>query len=258
MSQATLSTPGLGLVAAEPNPIDRDRANLPAAETTPDPPAAIEQSASAVGVDTTAEPDTPPIMDTYSLVYAFSWAFLIPGLALLNTQPFRTYDLAYVTYVTLPFLLGMVATFLTDSNDRGLPLGLRIGVLTPLSLVTGIGVLWTLALTTMPISPYLEPQNYAYTTPIFAALLVAIAGPLAWSVWRRATRRITWQSALQILVLLVAIGSVIWVGYTMFQPGNALRSFARKDITIYVTGSLMWYLPSFGIAAGVWRKLGLV
>jgi len=258
MSQATLSTPGLGLVAAEPNLIDRDRANLPAAETTPDPPAAIEQSASAVGVDTTPEPDTPPIMDTYSLVYAFSWAFLIPGLALLNTQPFRTYDLAYVTYVTLPFLLGMVATFLTDSNDRGLPLMLRIGILTPLSLVTGIGVLWTLALTTMPISPYLEPQNYAYTTPIFAGLLVAIAGPLAWSVWRRATRRITWQSVLQLLVLLVAIGSVIWVGYMMFQPGNALRSFARKDITIYVTGSLMWYLPSFGIAAGVWRKLGLV
>ena len=258
MSQATLSTAGLGLVAAEPNPIDRDRANLPAAETTPDPPAAIEHSESAVGADATAEPNTPPIMDTYSLVYAFSWAFLIPGLALLNTQPFRTYDLAYVTYVTLPFLLGMVATFLTDSNDRGLPLGLRIGVLTPLSLVTGIGVLWTLALTTMPISPYLEPQNYAYTTPIFAGLLVAIAGPLAWSVWRRATRRITWQSVLQLLVLLVAIGSVIWVGYMMFQPGNALRSFARKDITIYVTGSLMWYLPSFGIAAGVWRKLGLV
>jgi len=205
-----------------------------------------------------AEPLTPPVLDTYSLVYAFTWAFLIPGLALLNTQPFRTYDFAYVTYVTLPFVLGMLATFLTDSDERGVALWTRIGILTPLSLVTGVGVLWTLALTAVPISPYLEPQNYAYTTPIFAGLLVAIAGPLAWSVWRRATRRITWQSVLQLLVLLVAIGSVIWVGYMMFQPGNALRSFARKDITIYVTGSLMWYLPSFGIAAGVWRKLGLV
>ncbi|MDR3687332.1 MAG: hypothetical protein P4L93_10290 [Coriobacteriia bacterium] len=219
---------------------------------------AIEQPTSAAEAVAIAEPDTPPVMDTYSLVYAFSWAFLIPGLALLNTQPFRTYDFAYVTYVTLPFVLGVVATFLTDSRDRGLPLALRIGILTPLALVTGTGVLWTLALTTMPISPYLEPQNYVYTTPIFVALLFAIAGPLAWSVWRRATRGITWQSAVQLLVLIVAIVSVIWVGYMMFQPDNALRSFARKDITIYVTGSLMWYLPSFGFAAGVWRKLGLV
>ena len=258
MSHATLSTAGLGLIAAEPNPIDRERADLPAAETTPDPPAAIEHSASAVGVDATAEPNTPPIMDTYSLVYAFSWAFLIPGLALLNTQPFRTYDLAYVTYVTLPFLLGMVATFLTDSNDRGLPLMLRIGILTPLSLVTGIGVLWTLALTTMPISPYLEPQNYRFTTPIVASALFLIAAPLVWSIWRRVRRPLSWQAAVQIAVMLVAIASVAWVGYMMFQPDNALRGFARKDITIYVTGSLMWYLPSFGIAAGVWRKLGLV
>ena len=206
------------------------------------------------------EPATPPVLDTYSLIYAFSWAFLIPGLALLNTQPFRTYDFQYVTYVTLPFLLGMLATFLTDSTDHGKALWLRIAIITPLSLVTGIGILWTLALTTMPISPYLNPENYAFTTPFVVGLLGGIAAPLAWSVWRRVSGRVewSWRSAVQIAVMLVAIATVIWVGYMMFQPGNALRSFARKDITIYVTGSLMWYLPSFGIGAGIWRKLGLV
>jgi len=205
-----------------------------------------------------AEPLTPPVLDTYSLVYAFTWAFLIPGLALLNTQPFRTYDFAYVTYVTLPFVLGMLATFLTDSDERGVALWTRIGILTPLSLVTGVGVLWTLALTAVPISPYLEPQNYRFTTPIVASALFLIAAPLVWSIWRRVRRPLSWQAAVQIAVMLVAIASVAWVGYMMFQPDNALRGFARKDITIYVTGSLMWYLPSFGIAAGVWRKLGLV
>jgi hypothetical protein len=205
-----------------------------------------------------AEPDTPPVFDTYSLVYAFSWAFLIPGLALLNTQPFRTYDFAYVTYVTLPFLLGVVATFLTDSRDGGRTLWIRIGILTPLSLVCGIGVLWTLALSVVPISPYLLPENYAFTTPLTVALLLAIASPLVWSIWRRLTSKTTPQSVLQIAVMLVALVTVAWLGHLMFQPHDAVRTFARKDITIYVTGSLMWYLPSFGIAAGVWRRLGVV
>ena len=134
----------------------------------------------------------------------------------------------------------------------------RVAVLTPLSIVCGVGVLWTLALTVVPISPYLQPQNYAFTTPLTVLLLIAIASPLAWSVWRRVTRALTWQSVVQIAVLLVALATVAGLGYMMFQPGDAVRSFARKDITIYITGSLMWYLPSFGIAAGIWRKLGVV
>ena len=205
-----------------------------------------------------AEPATPPVLDTYSLVYAFSWAFLLPGLSLLNTQPFRTYDFAYVSYVTVPFLLGMLVTFLSDSHDRGVTLWTRVAILTPLSLVCGIGVLWTLALTVVPISPYLLPQYYAFTTPITVALLFAIVSPLLWSIWRRVTRRLTVASAVQLAVLVIAIASVAWLGWMMFQPHDAVRTFARKDITIYVTGSLMWYLPSFGIAAGVWRKRGLV
>ena len=228
-----------------------------AAINPPTAPLATRGADAATSVEV-AEPAPPPVFDTYSLVYAFSWAFLIPGLALLNTQPFRTYNLPYVTFVTAPFLLGILATFLTDSHDRGSELWLRIGVLTPLALLSGIGVMWTLALTTMPISPYLEPQNYAVTTPITVAVLLAIGAPLFWSVWRRLTTRATWQSVLQLIVLGVTIVSVAWVAYMMFQPHDALRSFARKDITIYVTGSLMWYLPSFGIATGVWRKLGLV
>lgn len=251
MSQATLITAVPRVMPADPTPAETASVPTPAAANAVEPGAAGETAEAA-------EVKTPPIMDTYSLVYGFTWAFLIPGLLLLNTQPFRTYDFAYVSYVTVPFVLGMLATFFTDSHDHGAALWTRIVVLTPLSLVTGVGVLWTLALTAVPISPYLEPQNYAFTTPIVAALLFAIAAPLIWSIWRRVTHRLTWQSALQILVLVIAIASVAWVGRTMFEPHNALRSFARKDITIYVTGSLMWYLPSFGIAAGIWRKLGIV
>jgi hypothetical protein len=204
------------------------------------------------------QPDTPPFFDTYSLVFGYSWAFLIPGLLLLNTQPFRTYDFAYVTYATLPFLLGMLATFLTDSREpRGVVLR-RTLILTPASLVCGVGVLWTLALTVIPISPYLLPQNYAFTTPITVALLFAIASPLLWAIWRRMTRKLSVTSAVQIAVMVVAVATVGWLGYLMFQPDNAVRTFARKDIMIYVTGALMWYLPSLGIAAAALRRLGVV
>jgi hypothetical protein len=233
------------------------RARL-AEPTTPAAHASNVATTASVETTAVAEPHTPPILDTYSLVYAFSWAFLIPGLALLNTQPFRTYDFAYVSYVSLPFLLGILATFLTDSNDRGRALWTRIVVLTPLTIVFGIGVLWTLALTVVPISPYLLPENYAFTTPITVLVLFAIVSPLMWSVWRRLRSKITAKSVVQVLLMLVAIATVAWLGYMMFQPHDAVRSFARKDITIYVTGSLMWYLPSFGIAAGIWRWLGIV
>jgi hypothetical protein len=231
-----------------------------AAQVTPTDARFVQpaQSTQTAVADAVAEPALPPVFDTYSLVYAFSWAFLIPGLALLNTQPFRTYDFAYVTYVSLPFLLGLVATFLTDSHERGAALWVRVAVLTPLSLVTGIGVLWILALSVIPISPYLEPQNYAFTTPITVAVLLAIASPLLWSIWRRVTRKVTALSMLQVAVMLVAVACVAYLAYLMFQPHDAVRTFARKDITIYVTGSLMWYLPSFGIAAGIWRRLGIV
>jgi hypothetical protein len=33
---------------------------------------------------------------------------------------------------------------------------------------------------------------------------------------------------------------------------------ARKDVVIYIIGGLTWYLPSFAIAAGVWRRIGVV
>jgi hypothetical protein len=67
-----------------------------------------------------------------------------------------------------------------------------------------------------------------------------------------------WRAAGQILALVIALGVAAWVGYMMIGTSGELRGFARKDLTIYVTGAVMWYLPSFGIAAGGWRAVGLV
>ena len=128
----------------------------------------------------------------------------------------------------------------------------------PLVTLTGVTVLFTGSLTVLPISAMIRPGNDGWTTPAAVILLATLAAPLVFALIGRFRRRLTWRSAVQILALLVALAVAGWVGYLMLQGGTELRSFARKDLTIYITGAVMWYLPSFGIAAGGWRAVGIV
>ena len=200
----------------------------------------------------------PRFFDTYALVYAFILTFLIPGLAVMSTLPFRTYTFQYVMAFAGPFVLGLLATFVTDSTDPWRRVALRSVVMLPLVIVTGVTVLFTGSLTVLPISPFLKPGNGAVTTPIAVVLLAVLAAPLVFALVKRFRRRPDWRAAVQILALVVALGVAAWVGYMMLGTPGELRGFARKDLTIYVTGAVMWYLPSFGIAAGAWRAVGLV
>ena len=43
--------------------------------------------------------------------------FLVPGAVSIASLPFRDYTFAYVSLVTVPFVLGLLATLLTDSRD---------------------------------------------------------------------------------------------------------------------------------------------
>ena len=201
----------------------------------------------------------PRFFDTYALVYAFILTFLIPGLAVMSTLPFRTYTFQYVSAFAVPFVLGLLATFFTDSTDSWRRVALRTAVLLPLAIVTGVTVLFTGSLSVLPVSSFLKPGNSAVTTPLAFVLLAVLASPLVIALIRRLRRRPDWRSVVQILALVIALGAAGWVGYLMMlgAPGE-LRGFARKDITIYLTGAVMWYLPSFGIAAGGWRAVGLV
>lgn len=209
--------------------------------------------------DETAVVQTEPrFFDTYALIYAFTMVFLIPGLVLMSRMPFRDYTLQYVTVFALPFALGMAATFLTDSREVLRTRLIRTAILIPLVTVTGVTVLFTGALTVVPISPYLKAENFGATTPYFAGLLMLLAVPLVFAVVARVRKRPDWRIAVQLLALVVALSVVALVGYQMLAPAGDLRGFARKDITIYVTGAVMWYLPSFGIAAGAWRSVGMV
>lgn len=211
-----------------------------------------------ISLSVAAEATEPRFFDTYALVYAFILTFLIPGLAVMSTMPFRTYTFQYVMAFAGPFVLGLLATFFTDSTDPWRRVALRSVILLPLVIVTGVTVLFTGSLTVLPISPFLKPGNGAVTTPLTVALLAVLAAPLVFALVKRFRARLDWRAVVQLLALVIALGVAGWVGYLMLGTPGELRGFARKDLTIYVTGAVMWYLPSFGIAAGGWRAIGLV
>lgn len=61
--------------------------------------------------------EAPGVLDTYAVLYALSLVFLVPGALSIANLPFRDYTFAYVSLVTVPFLLGLLVTLFTDSRD---------------------------------------------------------------------------------------------------------------------------------------------
>jgi len=207
------------------------------------------------------EPPTPRVSDTYALVYAFILLFLVPGSIAIRQLPFRTYTFQYVALVTVPFVLGLLLTLLTDSDDDTKTVWTRIAVLVPLSVVSGVTVLFVSSLLLVPINQYLGPEYRSVTTPLAALLLLALASPLVIALVRRVRGGFGAKSAVQAIALVAALALVAYVAYiSAFRVGliGQLAEEARKDVVIYIIGGLVWYGPAFGIAAGLWRRTGLV
>lgn len=223
-------------------------------------PGAVAPAVPIAPVASVAEADEvrPRVFDTYALVYAFTILLLIPGAISIARLPFRTYTFAYVAPVTLPFVLGLVATFVTDSKDGTRATLIRLAVLIPLILMTGVGVLFTAALAVVPVSNYLKPEYFGTTKWVATAILCIVASPLVVALVLRLRRPFDVRRIVQLVAIVLAIGVVVGVAWLTHQPGRALGTMVRKDVIIYIIGGLVWYLPSFGLAAGVWRAIGPV
>lgn len=203
----------------------------------------------------------PPVFDTYAMVYALSLLFLVPGSIAIGSLPFRTYTPSYVSLVTVPFVLGVVLTFLTDSRDSWKAVLRRILVLTPLILVSGVMVMFVTVMLMVPFNAVLGQAARTHTPPFAGAALLLVASPLLFGLYRRVRRPAGLRSAVQALVMLLAAITVGIVFYmSVFHVGELwdVAHLVRKDIIIYIVGGLVWYLPSFGISAGIWRRIGLV
>jgi hypothetical protein len=205
--------------------------------------------------------EEPRVFDTYAVVYAFTVLLLVPGAILVGRLPFRTYTLPYVSLVTVPFVLAIVAAFLTDSVEPLLLRLRRTAILVPLVVLTGVTILFLSAMLIVPARAVLGGVSSTADAPMAGMMLAALALPLAFALWRRLGRLGSVFAAMQALALVLALALVTVVVYvSLWSSGgfSELADAARKDVIIYIIGGLAWYAPSFGLAAGVWRRIGLV
>lgn len=207
--------------------------------------------------DETCAPE-PRVFDTYALVYAFTLLFLVPGSIMIGNLPFRTYTFSYLSLVALPFVLGPLFVFLTDCSDSLKAKLIRFVILMPIIIITGVSVVFVSAIGLAPVSDFIKPGNFGVLTWVSVASLVIVALPLLPALARRLRRFTGVRSAVQALVIASAIAVVAGVIYfTLSSPGT-LADLARKDVIIYIVGGVTWYLPGFGLAAGIWRRVGLI
>lgn len=206
--------------------------------------------------------EEPKVLDTYSLVYSFAVLTLVPSLFYLQSLRFADdrstiYTFGYVSAVTVPFLLGFLLTFMTDSRDNARTVLLRILVLTPLTILTGVAVLFGASMVVLPASKLLGIRDQGLSVFFWASLFL-VAAPLFPALGRRLRRLADPRTAFQAFAIAISIALVLGLAYFTLVMGNHYTDVARKDAVIYFTGALSWYGPSFGIAAGFWRRTGLV
>lgn len=228
--------PGTTTVAVEPNVVGAESVKLHAEE--------------------------PKVLDTYSLVYAFVLLCLVPSMVYMLRLPFGDdrsliYTFEYVSAVTVPFLLGLILTFVTDSRDRLRTVLVRILVLTPLTILTGVTVMFGSSMIMLPASKLLGIRDRGLSVFFWVALAV-VAAPLFPALWRRLRRLADPRTAFQAFAIASAIALVVGLTYFSLVLNGDHADIARKDAIIYIVGALTWYAPSFGISAGIWRRSGLV
>ena len=221
-----------------------------------DSPSGPIQSESAVAEATASA--TPGIFDTYALLYALTLVFLVPGAVSIGRLAFRDYTFSYVALVTLPGLIGVLLMLFTDSRDSIKTLALRAAILTPLIALTGVTVLFTSSFVLLPIGQVLTPSGFDIAGPVAMFMLLLLATPLVPALVRRVRLPLGWRSVIHVVALLFAIAVVVGVIVLTIRPDHRLATMERKDATIYIVGALAWYLPAFGISAGIWRRVGLI
>lgn len=201
----------------------------------------------------------PRVLDTYALVYGFSMVLLVPALFVIDHFGFEPYEAGFLALVLPPFVVGLVATFLTDSGESLVERGKRILVLTPLSLFGGLMILFVAAIAiVIPVSIVLVPENFDVLTPFFAASLLLLAAPMILALLRRLRGPFGLGAVVQMGALVGTLAVVAWTLVMTFEQGNTLGTFLPHYLLDYFSGAMTWFLPSIGLAAGIWRKTGLV
>lgn len=210
-----------------------------------------------MNAETTAA--TPRVLDTYGLTYAFTALLLIPGLFAIDRWSILIYSPAYLALIALPFLLGPAIVFLIDSRDGLRTVAVRSAVLSPLVAFTGVTFVFvSMLVIVVPLSIFVVPENFGSLTLLFVASLVLLAAPLLVSLVSRFREGVSLLGVLQIAVLSIIIAVLAWMIAMTFSGTDTLATFLNADVVDHFVGAFTWYLPALALAAGLWRRAGLV
>jgi hypothetical protein len=208
----------------------------------------------AAAAPSAAEVDAEPrMLDTYALLYAFTLLWTVPALLALSFVRLYSYTPLYTLLVALPPGLGVASLLLGEKREGswGSLVG-RIVLLTVLS-VAGSVLFIFVGMLGLPIVIDWVVAHLHGTGPFAIVLLGLAAAPLAVVLVREA-RRGSWVHAAVLAVAIAVVGVVL---YTSATPSRLLVDAVRKDQMSFFMGSLSWYLPAYGLAGAICRRLGL-
>lgn len=210
-------------------------------------------------MESQTEHATPRILDTYGLVYAFTALFFIPALFVVDRFSVEAFSPAYLALLATPFLLGPAAVFLLDSRDGARTVAIRSAVLAPLVAFTGVTILFVAMMVIIPpLSLFVIPENFGVLAVLMAATVVLMASPMVLSLVNRFREGLSPSGLVQIVALLIVLGVIAWMIVMTFDSGDTLGTFLGKDIVDHFIGAFTWYLPALALAAGIWRRTGIV
>lgn len=200
-----------------------------------------------------AETDTPRLLDTYALTYAFGIMWLAVAVILLGGQKAFAFDGVYGAILSLPPLVTAGFVLAVEPRGRWSTFPLRALVLAVVCSIVS-------ALSTVPLTPLLVLMFREGVTGHLAAsglvatiALVVVASPLVVGVVAFVRRGQMGRAAILaagILVTGIALAMAI-------SPAGALAASLRVDQGEIAMITSTWWLPFYALAAAFSRRWGL-
>lgn len=199
------------------------------------------------------EEAAPRILDTYSLLYAFTLLWTVVALAALAGARMYSYTPAYTALMMLPPGLGVASLLLSEGRKGSLrSLAGRAALLTVLAAAGSVMFIFGGMLLLPAVIDWVV-SHLAGAAPFAIAVLAVLTAPLVVTLVRELRAR-RWLRAL-VLVFAVAIVGVAL--YTSATPSRLIVDALRKDQMSFFMGALNWYLPAYGLAGALLRAVGL-
>lgn len=202
-------------------------------------------------VDETPD-ETPGVLDSYSLIYAFTLLWTVAALALLAGVRMYSYTPAYTALMVLPPGLGVTSVLLTERHGSWRSLLGRATLLTVLAAAGSVALIFG-GMLTLPVVIDWVVSHLSGAAPFAIGLLALMTAPLLVTLVREA-RAGRWLRAGVIVVAIALVGVTL---YTSATPSRLIVDALRKDQMSFFMGALNWYLPAYGLAGAILRRLGL-